>query len=642
MRSIVAIPGVASQRGGPARPPRVAPAAGASDTASTMQIAYLDGPRLRRSLIAACEHAQQQRAELNRINVFPVPDGDTGTNLALTLRSIADHLRDNRDPAPAGVAGVAAEAAVLGARGNSGMMLSHFLLGFAEQLSGRVRLSAREFASALRAGVERLQDALEEPVEGTILTVMRDTAHAATEADESDFVPLVELLVRRARASLARTPELLPTLRAAGVVDAGAKGFVALLEGVLHLIHGDPGVPGGPGDPPAGAPDPLGAVAYPAERETHRFCTEALVRGEGLPSRDVVQERLRPWGDSLVVIRTGSMLKVHLHTDEPDAVFALLRTMGTLVTHKAEDMQAQHAVLERGARAGHRSLARRPVAIVTDSGADLPDEVVRAHGIHVTPLELVDGDRSLRDGVDITAADFHHHLAESPETLPTTSQPPPAAFLEHYTRAAEEGQEVIAVLLGSALSGTFASGEAAARSFTGAPLHLVDSRGASLLQGLLVLKAAELAEAGTPPDAIAAEVRRIRARSGILFTVDTFERLLRSGRVGRGRAFLGSLMNVKPVLALDPEGRVAVEGRVIGRERVKTALVDAVAARVPAGTRGVRFGIVHVGVPEIVAEVEALLRGRFGEREILSAPATPVLSTHLGIGAWGVAFMVED
>ncbi|MDX1495808.1 MAG: DAK2 domain-containing protein, partial [Longimicrobiales bacterium] len=108
---------------------------------SSMQIAYLDGPRLRRSLIAACEYAQRQRAELNRINVFPVPDGDTGTNLALTVRAIADHLRGNEDRAVAAVAHDAAQGAVLGARGNCGMMLSHFLLGFAESIGGRERIS---------------------------------------------------------------------------------------------------------------------------------------------------------------------------------------------------------------------------------------------------------------------------------------------------------------------------------------------------------------------------------------------------------------------------------------------------------------------------------------------------------------------
>ncbi len=606
-----------------------------------MQIQYLDGPRLRRSLLAACEYAQGQRGELNRINVFPVPDGDTGTNLALTVRAIADRLEGTAAREAGIVAQEAAQAAVLGARGNCGMMLSHFLLGFAEQVGDRERISAEEFGGALGAGVQNLHAALEKPQEGTILTVMRDTAQAARQAAHRDFVPLVQHLVEEARDSLARTPELLPVLKSAGVVDAGAKGFVSLLEGVLHLIHGDPLVARSRNG--AGAPAGPSAVAemeYGEER--YRFCTEALVRGEGLPDQAAVRDVLRERGDSLIVIRSRDVLKVHVHTDEPEAVFSYLRGLGELVTHKAEDMEAQHATVERSAGGSHVSLARRPVTVVTDSAADLPDEVVRAHGIHVTPLLLVDGDETLRDGRDVTAEAFHRLLADKAPT-PTTSQPAPADFLETFGRAAEDGEAVLGVLLASTLSGTLASARAAAGRFHGAPVHLVDSLGLSLLEGLLVLKASELAELAWEPEDIAAELTRIRAQSGILFTVDTFDRLLKSGRVGRGRALLGSMLSVKPVLELTPEGEVEPVTTALGRKRARAALLEAVAERIPDGAEKVRFGVVHVGAPDVPPQVAAELRARWGrDVEVLIAPATPVIATHLGIGAWGVAFVVED
>ncbi|MBT8335833.1 MAG: DegV family EDD domain-containing protein [Gemmatimonadetes bacterium] len=603
-----------------------------------MKIAYIDGPRLRRSLVAACDHAQRQRAELNRINVFPVPDGDTGTNLSLTVRAIADHLRGNRDRDVSAVADAAAQAAVLGARGNCGMMLSHFLLGFSGHVGQRERLTTNEFGGALKAGVENLYAAMDRPMEGTILTVMRDTATAAEDSGIPDFEPLIDHLVDHARSSLARTPDLLPVLRKAGVVDAGAKGFVSLLEGVLLFINGDPIV----APEPAEAAAAIGAIDYPDEEEQFRFCTEALVRGPDLPEQRAVRDRLRDMGDSLIVIRATDVLKVHIHTDDPEDVFAYLRGLGTLATHKAEDMKAQHAAVERSARGGHVTLARRPVSIITDSAADLPEEVVRAHGIQVTPLLLVSDDATYRDGVEITAEEFHRRLDEAPDTLPTTSQPAPADFLEAYGRAAEDGEEIVGVILGSSLSGTFGSADAASKRFHGAPIHLMDSLGASLLQGLLVLKAAELAELATPPTEIVAELQRIRRQSGILFTVDTFDRLLRSGRVGRGRAILGSLMQVKPVLGLTRDGVVEPAGKAIGRKRVMATLIDAVRARIPEEARKIRFGVVHVGCPEIVPVVKEALRDRFGSVEMLSAPATPVISTHLGTGAWGVAYLVED
>ncbi len=603
-----------------------------------MKIRYIDGPRLRRSLIAACEYAQQQRGELNRINVFPVPDGDTGTNLALTVRAIADGLRRNEDRGVSEVASVAAQSAVMGARGNCGMMLSHFLLGFSERLEGQVRITSAQFGEALHQGVTTLHSSIERPVEGTILTVMRDTATMAGSSGTPDFAALIEELVDSARDSLARTPDLLPQLRKAGVVDAGAKGFVALLEGVALFINGDPIVV--QEDDQVAAGGGAAAVEYPEQDEVYRFCTEALVRGDDLPDQPAAKELLRPYGDSLIVIRSQDIMKVHIHTDEPEEVFDMLRGVGELVTHKAEDMRAQHRTVERSAK-GHVTLARRPVTIITDSASDLPEEVVRAHGIKIAPLALIEGDTTWRDRFDISAEEFHRRLKEEPDAVPTTSQPAPADFLEVYAEAAEEGEEIVGVVLGSSLSGTFGSAEAAAKRFHGAPVHLVDSLGASQLTGLLVLKATELAELGWRPAEIVRELQRIRAQSGIVITVDTFDRLLKSGRVGRGRALLGRALNVKPVLFLNQEGKLEPAGKAIGRKRVVGAMLDAVASRIPEGAT-VRFGVVHVGCPEIVDEVRGHLRERYGNVEILSGPTTPVIATHVGIGAWGVAWMVED
>lgn len=606
-----------------------------------MRISYLDGPRLRRSLLAACEYAQLQRSELNRINVFPVPDGDTGTNLALTVQTMADHLQKSTAREFDVVAHEAAQAAVLGARGNAGMMLSHFLLGFSEWARGMARVTAVEFSQALRAGAERLQEALERPVEGTILTVIRDTAVAALDAKVNDFQHLMELLVERANHSLERTPDLLPALKKAGVVDAGAKGFVHLLEGVVAYINGDPLVALEGRPPYVDSAPAVSTVEYPEESECYRFCTEALVRGDALPEQEVVKNHLREEGDSLIVIRSNGILKVHIHTDEPHRVFAYLKTVGELVTHKAEDMQAQHATTERAAH-GHLTLARRPVGIVTDSAADLPEEIIRAHGIKVVPLVLVKGDEHFRDGVDITAQEFHQTLSDGGD-LPTTSQPPPGAFLEAYKRAAEEAEEVVGVFLGSNLSGTLKSAEAAAFHFNDTRVHLMDSLGTSLLTGLLVLKATELAELAMPPEEIVRELNRIRRQSGEILSVDRFDRLLASGRIGRGKAWLATLLGLKPILDVPVEGNPIVPiGRAFGRRRVLPAFMEVLKKRIPANAKAVRFGIIHVGRPEIVPEVKTALRNEFGDVEILSAAATPVLATHTGYGAWAIAYMVED
>ncbi len=599
-----------------------------------MRIRYLDADRLRRALIAACDHARLSRAELNRINVFPVPDGDTGTNLALTVSSVADHLRQNGDVDLTAVARTAAEAGILGARGNCGMILSHWLIGLAEGLTERKRVHVDDIKRALRNAVDHLYASMETPVEGTMLTVMRETAEEAEACTSADLVELYSRIMARARAALARTPDLLPPLKAAGVVDAGAKGFVHWLEGMGALIEGQP-IRAVDETLHFADPEPVVSAQYPAGDSAFRFCTEGLARGEDLPDEHTVHVALAGFGDSLIVIRSGSLLKVHVHTDDPEGVFDYLRGVGRLESHKAEDMEAQHAAIERSA-----GRARRPLTFVTDSACDLPEAVIRAHGIHVVPLSLIYEDRVLRDGIDIDAETFVERLRNGDH--PGTSQPPPAAFYAGFQRAAHEGEEIMAVILAAALSGTFRSAQAAARTTEeSTTTHLVDSRGISLLQGLLLLKAVELAELGRPAHEIITTLHRIRDRSGIFFTVDTFDRLIASGRVSRGRAWLGSLLDIKPILRVDRLGKIEPVSKVRGYKALVPKVLSLVTREI-AEARNVRFGVIHVDALDVAEEVRAALEDRFGARDVLISPATPVVATHIGLRAWGLAYMVED
>lgn len=207
--------------------------------------------------------------------------------------------------------------------------------------------------------------------------------------------------------------------------------------------------------------------------------------------------------------------------------------------------------------------------------------------------------------------------------------------------AALDGEEILAVILAGELSGTLASAQAAARRFDDSPTHLFDSRGISLLQGLLLLKAAELAELGRPAPEIIAELDRIRDQSGILFTVDSFDRLIASGRVGRGRAWLGGLLDIKPILRVDRAGRVEPVSKVRGPKALVPRVLELVGEAI-GEARDFRFGVVHVDAGDVAEEIRTALIQRFGEREVLVSPATPVIATHIGRHAWGLAYLVED
>ena len=574
------------------------------------------------------------RDELNRINVFPVPDGDTGTNMCLTLRAVAGALRDlGADGAPPlpYVAETMAQASVRGARGNSGMMVSQFLLGFREGIGQRLRVNARELAAAIGVGFERLRSSLDEPMEGTILTVAREAADEANRAGgESDLRVFMSRIVGRAEAALQRTPELLAALKSAGVVDAGAKGFVRLFEGVKRLIE--------EGQIAEGAvdrlsPPPATSAAAQTEVETdrdYRYCTELMVRSPALPDAALVRKALRAHGGSIVVLSTGDLLKAHVHTDAPEAVFQLASTWGTLESTKADDMRAQHQALQ----------ARRPIAFVSDTACDLPDELVLQYDIGLVPTQLIVEERAYRDRLEMTSGEFFRRLRAGLDA--STSQPTPQAFTDAYQDAARSGDHVIAVILSSALSGTFANAEAAARRLDPARITVLDSRSASLGEGLLLIRGVELAAAGWTPQAIVQELVRIRAKSGGFFTVDSFDRLVRSGRVGRGRAWLGTKLNLKPVMAITQEGKAEPVGRARGADGAKRRILALLDDALTPRPRALRIGVVHGDIPEFADNLRTELVARYRPMQCLVTPITPVIAAHTGIGTWGVFYQNED
>jgi hypothetical protein len=590
-------------------------------------IRYVDGPRLSRSLLAAADWVAAGRDELNRMNVFPVPDGDTGTNMWLTLREVAQALRTLGDAPLPQVTEAMAQASIRGARGNSGMMLSQFLLGLRDGLGDRPTATARDLARAIRMGFERLNGALDDPVEGTILTVARDAADEAdAAADERDLKVFMRRLVTRAERSLQGTPDLLQALKAAGVVDAGAKGFVRLLDGVKRLIE--------EGGQAQGAVDRdlvnAAATTEVASDKDYRFCTEVMVRGTSLPDPAQVRAALRELGGSIVVLESGDLLKAHVHTDTPDRVFDLGRAWGTVEYTKAEDMRAQHQAL----------VNKRPVAFVADTACDLPDSAVFEQQIGLVPMQLIVGDRVYRDRLELSAPEFYTRLRTGVDA--TTSQPTRQAFVEVYRDALRVADQIVVVAVSKALSGTFANAEAAAKEVAADRISLVDSRSASLGEGLLVLRGLELAAQGMPAEEIAIELARVRTQSSGYFVVDKLDRLIKSGRVSRLAGWLGTRLNLKPILTFTPEGVVDPAGRARGRDAARSKVLALLDRALAAKPTSLRLGVIHAGIHQFAETLRQELVRRYAPKEALVSPITPVLAAHTGIGTWGVFYQVED
>ena len=571
-----------------------------------------------------------RREALDRINVYPVADHDTGSNLATTLQRVSAGLRAMRSPSAAVVARTAADAALLGARGNSGAIFAQFLEGLAEGLKDSVRVAPEAFGRAVRLAAAAARGAMARPEEGTILSVIRDWAGWIDRRSEtaSDFAELVPGSLPAAAEALARTPDEMPLLKKAGVVDAGAQGFVHFLEGVARSLGR-----GRPGDPVAVTGEQVEArIRESRESILFRYCTEVLLEGERI-DREALRRAAAPMGDSLAVVGGATRVRLHLHVNRPEEVFEVARRFGRVEETKVEDMRSQH--LGRFAREGR-------VAIVTDSACDLPDAVLEKNSITVVPLRLMLGTETYLDRVTITPAEFHHRLAAE-RIVARTSQPPPADFREVYRALAAHGAPVLGIHVSSGLSGTFNAARTAAASLTGEPglaeIVALDGKTVSVAQGLVVREAAHAAASGKSLSEVAEVARSAASRTRLVAAVPSLEFLVRGGRVTAAQGLLAKTLGLCPLLTVDAEGRAALGGASRGFPRACRKLVEKILGASGGGTA--MFGVAHFEAPELAERVASeLLRRRPGSDAFITECA-PVLAAHAGPGAVAAAVLTE-
>lgn len=366
--------------------------------------------RLAAPTAAALEVSRQR---IDDLNVYPVPDGDTGTNLTLTVRAVRESLDKLEEGDRERLAREIARAALMGARGNSGVILSQIVRGFAEVLGQVQTIDAPTLARAFRSASDAAYRAVRRPVEGTMLTVIRELAEEA-EVQARPDLPVAELLrvlVRRGEDALARTPQYLEILREAGVVDAGGAGLLELVRGLSAAVAGEPL----PEPPPR---EEIGIEAVHRELSRYRYCTVFVVEGEGLDV-EALEERLEQIGDSLMVVGDPSALKVHVHTDDPGAALSLATRLGVIEAVEIADMHRQTAERETRLLEAVPDLEAGPtecdvVAVVAGAGN------IRLYG-SLGAARVVEGGQSMNPSTaDILAA---IEATEAPEAIVLPNNP---------------------------------------------------------------------------------------------------------------------------------------------------------------------------------------------------------------------------
>ncbi len=595
---------------------------------SSTAIAYLDGPRLLRAISAGVCQVFRRRGYLNKINVFPVPDGDTGTNMAFTFKSILDATTEAQHERADELLAHIADAALDGARGNSGAIMAQYFYGFSEAVMGRPVLSATDLAGGATAGAAAAWKAMSKPVPGTLPTVLEDFSNelaAQVAAGVQDIRLLIERGLARAHKSLANTPRQLAVLRQAGVVDAGGQGFVDLLEGIWTLIES-----GGEDETTMDAPEFEAQTPGTAGIGAHRFCTECVITGKDLDREALMQALQELDSSSLVVAGGGARIRVHVHVNNPADVFLACEAFGEITQQKADDMQRQHGLMNQSGT----------VAIVTDSGADIPPSELERLGIYVVPVRLSFGDREYLDGVSLTADAFYTMLAASAEA-PLTSQPPPQDFARVYSLLTSHGYEVVSVGLSSHLSGTTAAAMQAAGRQGAGRVRVFDSLSATAGQGLLAIAAAEAAELGFSADEVEALLRELVPLTRVIAVANDLAYGVKGGRVPHWVKRLTDLLHINPVLMASAQGTLTLAGFHRGRGANPAKLAHSVVRKMNKGEI-YRVLIAHCNHAAGAAQLRRHILHQHGEiHSCHVTEAGPAIGVHLGPGGLIVGFMPQ-
>jgi hypothetical protein len=592
------------------------------------KIYSIDGKGLYYSFLAGARKVFENQNHLNKINVFPVPDADTGTNFASTMRSIIELVEPNPDLRV--TANSLANAALVGARGNSGIIFAQFLYGFSTEVNKYPNLTIKEFASAIKESVKYAYQAITNPVEGTMITVIREWADYIYQIKDSfdDFTSLLESSLDKAREALEKTKLKLQALAKADVVDAGAKAFVVFLEGIIDFFRA--GLRILLGSRKASKVEELTNIIH--EEITFRYCTEALISGENI-DHDTIRKEISLMGDSLVVAGSSEKTRIHIHTDNPSAVFQRLMNHGTITYQKVDDMVFQNNVA---------SGKRAKVAILTDSTCDIPRILRDKYQIHVVPLNVHFGQSYFLDGITISGKHFKK-LFFSSKDFPSTSQPSYQDFVNRYAYLFTQYESVISLHISAAMSGTYNNSRSAAEKVSaehGKKATVINSAKLSGSLGLMVLRAAQMAQEGASHDEIVKAIELWKKRTHMLVTSTTVKYMVRSGRLSPMKGFIANALKIKPVVLVNEEGKSQEGGKAFTEAGTVKIVLNKI-RRILEKEKVWNYAITHFNNIKTANWYAQEIEKMTGKKPVIFSEISPTLGINAGPGVVSVNLLLE-
>ncbi len=595
-----------------------------------MNVSEINGKNLYYTFVAGANKIIENQVRLNKINVFPVNDGDTGTNMASTIRSVIDTIKPDKSYKV--TVDRIAETTLLSARGNSGIIFAQFLYGLSNETGNFKSISLSDFIDSVKESVRYIYEAVANPVEGTMLTVIKDWADFI-HTNKTKFQDFNQLFVHSysvVQKALAETKTKLDVLAKANVVDAGANAFVYFIEGIIEfissknirsLIRSKVDI------------DVLSDFEeHIPEKVDNRYCTEALIKDIDLDNNSL-SKLVQKYGDSVVIAGAKKVRRIHVHTNNPEKLFDELHDYGTITFQKADDMLRQsEAVYNR----------KWNIALVTDSACDLSQELIDHYQIHMLPINIFFGDNHYLDKSTIQPEQFYKRL-KSDKHFPKTAQINEVAFKNLYSHLASHYDAVIAVHLTSQFSGTFNSSKIAAEKVSNEfnkPITVLDSKNLSGALGLITLRVAQEIEKGTAYDQIIEKAEEWIKDSRIYVSVKTLKYMVKGGRVSPWKGLIAKILNVNPIVSMDQDGKSLVFGKTYSQKANMEKVIDHI-KEITNERKVWNYIVLHANNPDAANWYAKQMKSLSQKDAIASVNISPVIGTSAGIGAASVAFMYE-
>jgi hypothetical protein len=579
-------------------------------------------------VLVGCKKVISHEKELNKINVFPIPDKDTGLNLKKTFQNISTKI-SFREASLSQSSEMIAKNVESSALGYSGTVFAEFLSGFAQAVRNYKRIFIKEFSCAVEEAAERVYKAFDNPVEGTALSVMRAWAEYIKESvsETDDFFVLLKKSYGKALSALKNTPDQLAVLKKNGVVDAGGKAFVYFLKGILDFI--EKGV--------------LTSVFREVKEEVtepglkkregqEKFCVECCVRNNNLDRLNLIK-RLNSMGSDLIFYGSLDFAKIHIRTQNPKEILSCVSEFGNVTSEKIKDCSKEISTEKR-----------KPVAIVTDTTCDIPEEYVENHDVYFVPVKFHAMGRVFTDKVDIIPEEFYDILESSPE-IPRTSKPSVQDFTKVYKELLLHYRNVISIQLSGSLSGTFQTALQAAKNINPQKIKVVDSKNLSVGLGLIVLESFESLKKRMTFEAVLKKVEQAVQNIEIFIGVQTMKYLVKGGRVPRTKGLLAKIFRINPILSLDSQGSLIPIGKARGRKKLEEKILSLVVHRAEKEKqKKARFltAVAHVNAQDSGERIKEKIKQKIGREPVMVMNASPVLGAHAGPGTIGVAVLRFD